>query len=83
MVTASRPLLLHAAPCPALACAGPGSLPACREDLCAALLTPPDVPALLPCCSLGLQGLADWLPVKNVRTLVPQIRTVEGEWGCS
>jgi len=23
------------------------------------------------------QGLADWLPVKNVRTLVPQIRTVE------
>lgn len=25
------------------------------------------------------QGLADWLPVKNVRTLVPQIRTVEGE----
>lgn len=26
-----------------------------------------------------LQGLADWLPIKNVRTLVPQIRTVEGE----
>jgi hypothetical protein len=25
------------------------------------------------------QGLADWLPVKNVRTLVPQIRTMEGE----
>ena len=25
------------------------------------------------------QGLADWLPVKNVRTRVPQIRTVEGE----
>ena len=24
------------------------------------------------------QGLIDWLPVKNVRTLVPQIRTVEG-----
>lgn len=23
------------------------------------------------------QGLVDWLPVKNVRTLVPQIRTVE------
>ncbi|KAL4425273.1 hypothetical protein ABPG75_009289 [Micractinium tetrahymenae] len=23
------------------------------------------------------QGLADWLPVRNVRTLVPQIRTVE------
>jgi hypothetical protein len=23
------------------------------------------------------QGLSDWLPVKNVRTLVPQIRTVE------
>ena len=23
------------------------------------------------------QGLADWLPVKNVRTLVPQIRTME------
>lgn len=23
------------------------------------------------------QGLADWLPVKNIRTLVPQIRTVE------
>lgn len=30
------------------------------------------------------QGLADWLPVRNVRTLVPQIRTVEGErWGDS
>lgn len=26
-----------------------------------------------------LQGLADWLPVRNVRTLVPQIRTLEGE----
>jgi hypothetical protein len=25
------------------------------------------------------QGLADYIPVKNVRTLVPQIRTVEGE----
>jgi hypothetical protein len=25
------------------------------------------------------QGLADWLPIKNVRTLVPQIRTIEGE----
>lgn len=25
------------------------------------------------------QGLMDWLPVRNVRTLVPQIRTVEGE----
>lgn len=25
------------------------------------------------------QGLIDWLPVKNVRTLVPQIRTLEGE----
>ena len=24
------------------------------------------------------QGLMDWLPVKNVRTLVPQIRTFEG-----
>lgn len=24
------------------------------------------------------QGLIDWLPVKNVRTLVPQIRTLEG-----
>lgn len=23
------------------------------------------------------QGLADWLPVRNVRTLVPQIRTIE------
>jgi hypothetical protein len=23
------------------------------------------------------QGLADWLPVRNVRTLVPQIRTLE------
>lgn len=23
-------------------------------------------------------GLADWLPVQNVRTLVPQIRTLEG-----
>lgn len=28
------------------------------------------------------QGLADWLPVRNVRTLVPQIRTLEGEDGC-
>lgn len=25
------------------------------------------------------QGLADFIPIKNVRTLVPQIRTVEGE----
>lgn len=25
------------------------------------------------------QGLADWLPVKNVRTLIPQIRTMEGK----
>ena len=25
------------------------------------------------------QGLVDWLPVRNVRTLVPHIRTVEGE----
>lgn len=25
------------------------------------------------------QGLADWLPIRNVRTLVPQIRTVEGK----
>ena len=24
------------------------------------------------------QGLGDWLPVRNVRTLVPQIRTFEG-----
>ena len=24
------------------------------------------------------QGLGDWLPVKNVRTLIPQIRTLEG-----
>lgn len=24
------------------------------------------------------QGLADWLPIRNVRTLVPQIRTPEG-----
>ena len=23
------------------------------------------------------QGLADWLPVRNIRTLVPQIRTIE------
>lgn len=29
------------------------------------------------------QGLADWLPIRNVKTLVPQIRTVEGGfwWG--
>ena len=26
------------------------------------------------------QGLADFIPIKNVRTLVPQIRTLEGEW---
>ena len=25
------------------------------------------------------QGLADWLPMKNVRMLIPQIRTPEGE----
>ena len=25
------------------------------------------------------QGLMDWLPAKNIRTLVPMIRTVEGE----
>ena len=24
------------------------------------------------------QGLADWLPMKNVRMLIPQIRTPEG-----
>lgn len=24
------------------------------------------------------QGLGDWLPIRNVRTLVPQIRTLEG-----
>jgi hypothetical protein len=24
------------------------------------------------------QGLQDWLPVRNIRTLVPQIRTPEG-----
>ena len=24
------------------------------------------------------QGLADWLPIRNVRTLVAQIRTMEG-----
>jgi hypothetical protein len=23
-------------------------------------------------------GLGDWLPIRNVRTLVPQIRTLEG-----
>ncbi|KAK9824064.1 hypothetical protein WJX72_007493 [[Myrmecia] bisecta] len=27
------------------------------------------------------QGLADWLPVRNVRTLVPQIRTLEVQVG--
>ena len=31
----------------------------------------------LPGC--GVQGLFDFLPICNVRTLVPQIRTVEGE----
>ncbi len=30
------------------------------------------------CTLVWGQGLIDWLPVKNVRTLVPQIRTVEG-----
>lgn len=30
-----------------------------------------------PAAPPPLQGLADWLPVRNVRTLVPQIRTVE------
>ena len=27
----------------------------------------------------GVKGLADWLPMKNVRMLIPQIRTPEGE----
>ncbi len=27
----------------------------------------------------GMQGLHDFLPVRNIRTLVPQIRTLEGE----
>ena len=44
--------------------------------------------ALRDCWSAGVidentlvwgQGLADWLPVKNVRMLIPQIRTPEGE----
>jgi len=30
---------------------------------------------------LCLQGLADWLPIRNVNTLVPQIRTVEVQVG--
>jgi hypothetical protein len=29
------------------------------------------------------QGLGDWLPVRNVRTLVPQIRTLEGAPPCA
>lgn len=39
--------------------------------------------AYCPRLCLLVQGLADWLPVKNVRTLVPQIRTVEGMQQCS
>lgn len=30
-------------------------------------------------CSAHVQGLIDFLPIRNVRTLVPQIRTLEGE----
>lgn len=47
---------------------------------------PCSVPVLRECWVQGVidqhtliwgQGLMDWLPVRNVRTLVPQIRTVE------
>ncbi len=50
---------------------------------------PCSVPVLRECWVHGVidehtliwgQGLMDWLPVRNVRTLVPQIRTVEGVW---
>lgn len=30
---------------------------------------------------LSLQGLVDFLPIRNIRTLVPQIRTLEGNAG--
>lgn len=48
---------------------------------------PCSVPVLRECWVHGVidqntliwgQGLMDWLPVRNVRTLVPQIRTIEG-----
>lgn len=48
---------------------------------------PCSVPVLRECWVHGVidehtlvwgQGLMDWLPVRNVRTLVPQIRTLEG-----
>lgn len=29
--------------------------------------------------AVALQGLHDFLPVRNIRTLVPQIRTLEGD----
>lgn len=48
---------------------GPCSLPVLRECWVNGII---DENALV-----WGQGLADWLPVKNVRTLVPQIRTLE------
>lgn len=73
-------------PCP---CSCPRSasfcLPSCLPTSprrAAARLPTRDPPPPRDCAShplLFLQGLADWLPIKNVRTLVPQIRTVEGE----
>ncbi|CAL8471988.1 g11530 [Coccomyxa elongata] len=47
---------------------------------------PCNLPVLRECWVQGVidegtlvwgQGLADWLPIRNVRTLVPQIRTME------
>ncbi|KAK9785103.1 hypothetical protein WJX73_002409 [Symbiochloris irregularis] len=47
---------------------------------------PCNLPVLRECWASGVidentlvwgQGLGDWLPVKNVKTLVPQIRTLE------
>ena len=80
---------MHAAP--AKSSAHPPS-PACLRARCRDRLSAPRGPCSLPVLREAWvngvidehtlvwgQGLADWLPVKNVRTLVPQIRTVEGE----
>ena len=38
-----------------------------------------DVPQTRSRFSVHVQGLIDFLPIRNVRTLVPQIRTLEGK----
>jgi hypothetical protein len=61
------------------------------RDRCGVARGPAPVPTLREAWVHGLidqntlvwgQGLIDFLPIKNVRTLVPQIRTPEGTNGC-